>query len=89
MCVFAVNIFCLVTIRNWMYKKRHLKNDAVPSVFSWSQTPEEVTDQGGRSAAEKLSAYRKEEEEATDSGSEGEGDAMTDDKSFISRKTRF
>ena len=56
--------------------------------FSWTQAYEEDTGKGGRSAIEKLSACRRADEEATDSASKGEGNTMTDDKSFISRKTQ-
>ena len=52
-------------------KKRRLKRDVVPSIFTWSdESPETVA----RSAVEKLNTSRQEEEEATDTASEGEGE---------------
>ena len=52
-------------------KKRRLKRDVVPSIFAWSEeSPETVA----RSAVEKLNTSRQEEEEATDTASEGEGE---------------
>ena len=52
-------------------KKRRLKHDAVPSIFAWSEeSPEPVA----RSAVEKLNTSRQEEEEATDTAFEGEGE---------------
>ena len=70
-----------------LLKKRHLKNDAVPTIFDWTKTSQESTDdqKGGTSTIEKLSTSRMEVEEATDSASEGEGDAMM--INLISRKT--
>ena len=51
--------------------KETLKRDAVPSIFAWSEENAETV---ARSAVEKLNASRQEEEEASDTASEGEGE---------------
>ena len=68
-------------------KKRRLKLDAVPSIFAWSkENPETVA----RSVVEKLNTSRQEEEEATDTASEGEGDETLNlsGLTLTSRKTQ-
>ena len=64
--------------------KRRLKSTAVPSVFAWSK--EKLKTKEKTSAMLKLEKNRTENEEATDSASEGEGDAT--DINLISRKTQ-
>ena len=68
-------------------KKRRLKRDAVPSVFAWSEEKPETV---ARSAVEKLNTRRQEEEEATDTASEGEGGETVNlsGVTFPSRKTQ-
>ncbi|PFX25192.1 THAP domain-containing protein 1 [Stylophora pistillata] len=68
-------------------KKRRLKRNAVPSIFAWSkERPQTVA----RSAVEKLNTSRQEEEEATDTASEGEGDETLNMSglTLTSRKTQ-
>ncbi|XP_044171843.1 uncharacterized protein LOC122956242 [Acropora millepora] len=68
-------------------KKRRLKRDAVPSVFAWSEEKPETV---ARSGVEKLNTSRPEEEEATDTASEGEGEETFNlsDLTFTSRRTQ-
>ena len=63
--------------------KRRLKSTAVPSVFAWSK--EKLKTKEKTSAMLKLEKNRTENEEATDSASDGEGDVI--DINLISRKT--
>ena len=53
--------------------KKRLKANAVPSIFSWNKDKQETVQLVKRSALEKLNQWRTEEEEATDTASEGEG----------------
>ena len=71
--------------------KKRLKADAVPSIFSWNIDKQENVQPVKRSALEKLNQWRTEEEEATDTASEGEGDmavSTTTGEELISRKTQ-
>jgi len=68
-----------------------LKVDAVPSIFSWNKDKQDKVQPVKRSAVEKLNQSRAEEEEATDTASEGEGDAAVSTRTgeeLISRKTQ-
>ena len=70
--------------------KKRLKADAVPTIFSWNKDKQEIVQPVKRSALEKLNQWRAEEEEATDTASEGEGDMAVSTRSgkeHISRKT--
>ena len=78
--------------KNYEANTRRLKNDAYPTIFSWTQNLEEdAVFEGGSpgidelsaedtvfeedsSGIKELSACQREDEEATDSASEGEGD---------------
>ena len=71
--------------------KKRLKADAVPSIFSWNKDKQEKVQPLERSALEKLNQWRAEEEEVTDTASEGEGDMAVSTRSgeeLISRKTQ-
>ena len=71
--------------------KKRLKVDAVPSIFSWNKDKQENIQPVKRSALEKLHQSRAEEEEATDTASEGEGDTAVSTRTgeeLISRKTQ-
>ena len=59
----------------------------VPSVFAWSEEKPETV---ARSAVEKLNTSRQEEEEATDTASEGESEGTLNlsGLTFTSRKTQ-
>ena len=52
--------------------KKTLKDDAVPSIFAWNKDKNQSKKR--RSVTEKLGAIKTEEDEATDTASEGEGD---------------
>ncbi|PFX12305.1 BTB/POZ domain-containing protein 2 [Stylophora pistillata] len=70
---------------------RRLRPNAVPSIFVWTKDiPLEDSEQEKiRPAVRKLEAIRMEQDEATDTASEGEGDLITvDDKICVSRKTQ-
>ncbi|KAM7430037.1 hypothetical protein ABFA07_019195 [Porites harrisoni] len=70
--------------------KKRLKDDAVPSIFAWNKDKNQSKKR--RSVTEKLEAIRTEEDEATDTASEGEGDPVTSssgkDLGLVSRKTQ-
>ena len=70
--------------------KKRLKDDAVPSIFAWNKYKNQSKKR--RSVTEKLEAIRTEEDEATDTASEGEGDPVTStsgkDLGLVSRKTK-
>ena len=71
--------------------KKRLKADAVPSIFSWNIDKQENNQLVKKSALEKLNQWRTEEEEATDTASEGEGDMAISTRTgeeLISRKTQ-
>ena len=71
--------------------KKRLKADAVPSISSWNKDKQEKVQPLKRSALGKLNQWRAEEEEATDTASEGEGDMAVSTRSgeeLISRKTQ-
>ena len=71
--------------------KKPLKANAVPLIFSWNKDKQENVQPVKRSALEKLNQWRAEEEEATDTASEGEGDMAVSTRSgeeLISRKTQ-
>ena len=53
--------------------KKRLKTGVVPSIFAWSK---DRVVRKRRSVTEKLEAIRAEEEEETDTASEGEGDVV-------------
>ena len=70
--------------------KKRLKDDAVPSIFAWNK--DKCQSKKRCSVTEKLDAIRTEEDEATDTASEGEGNVVTSssgkDLGLISRKTQ-
>ena len=70
--------------------KKRLKDDAVPSIFAWNKDKNQSKKR--RSVTEKLEAIRTEEDEATHTASEGEGDPVTSssgkDLGLVSRKTQ-
>ena len=70
--------------------KKRLKDDAVSSIFAWNKDKNQSKKR--RSVTEKLEAIRTEEDEATDTASEGEGDRVTSssgkDLGLVSRKTQ-
>ena len=57
-------------------KKRRLNRNAVPSKFSWTPVKEEEEEDVERTAVSKLERSRIEQNEATDTASEGEGDEL-------------
>ena len=57
-------------------KKRRLNRNAVPSKFSWTPVKEEEEEDVERTAVSKLEHSRIEQNEATDTASEGEGDEL-------------
>ena len=57
-------------------KKRRLNRNAVPSKFSWTPVKEEEEEDVKRTAVSKLERRRIEQNEATDTASEGEGDEL-------------
>ncbi|XP_067019434.1 uncharacterized protein [Acropora muricata] len=59
-------------------KKRRLNRNAVPSKFSWTPVKEEEEEDVERTAVSKLERSRIEQNEATDTASEGEGDELRD-----------
>ena len=68
--------------------KRRLKVNAVPLIFAWNKEKAQPLE---RSVLEKLNVSRTEEEEATDTASEGEGDisvSIRTGQQLISRKTQ-
>ena len=68
--------------------KKRLKDDAVPSIFAWNKDKNQSKKR--HSVTEKLEAIRTEEDEATDTASEIEGDRVTSssgkDLGLVSRK---
>ena len=70
--------------------KKRLKDDAVPSIFAWNK--DKNLSKKRRSVTEKLDAIRTEEDEATYTASEGEGDPVPSssgkDLGLVSRKTQ-
>ncbi|XP_068696486.1 uncharacterized protein [Montipora foliosa] len=70
--------------------KKRLKDVAVPSIFAWNKGKNQSEKR--RSVTEKLEAIRTEEDEATNTASEGEGDPVTSssgkDLGLVSRKTQ-
>ena len=85
------SFFSLSSHLNPHSSKKRLKADAVPSIFSWNIDKQENVQPVKRSALEKLNQWRTEEEEATDTASEGEGDmavSTTTGEELISRKTQ-
>ena len=70
--------------------KKRLKDDAVPSIFARNKDKNQYKKR--RSVTEKLEAIRTEEDEATDTASEGKGDPVTNssekDLGLVSRKAQ-
>ena len=70
--------------------KKRLKDGAVPSIFAWNKDKNQYKKR--RSVTEKLEAIRTEEDEATDTASEGKGDPVTNssekDLGLVSRKAQ-
>ena len=70
-------------------KKRRLNRNAVPSKFSWTPVKEEEEEDVERTAVSKLERGRIEQNEATDTASEGEGDELrVSGLTLTSRKTQ-
>ena len=67
-------------------RKRRLKRNVVPSIFAWTKN---LPERSERTAAKKLEDYRTEQDEATDTASEGEGDELiVSGQALTSRKTQ-